>query len=178
LPHVRTMLKQNDKCVQININTPHFDVKADVKEHITKAIMIIKDGYATTGSYPNTETILKKYFPQVLDTKCYNKDDIPFSRELKNTETAHLLEHIIIQKLAYRRFDVSGFDKVYRGETIWAINESPLKKFVVVLNSTISDMDILPDILKESSILLDAIMANTMNIDIPVTHVYEDINNR
>lgn len=73
----------------------------------------------TTGVIPHTYILLKKYLPSILKSKCFNDNNYPFDREVKNTEIGHLFEHILLEYLCMQKM-AQGFENpVHNGLTSW-----------------------------------------------------------
>ncbi len=146
--------------IDIKLATQHFSVRAKLNNKQTKMHFRIRSNKVSTASFPKTVEILKKVYPEVLRTNCYNEQGLPFEKEVMNTELAHLFEHILIQKLAYKRYERSGIDKQYSGETEWCCDEDPAKSYSINLNANTEDIDVFPEALTESTKLVNAIMAS------------------
>ncbi|MDO8659467.1 MAG: hypothetical protein Q7K54_02590 [Candidatus Parcubacteria bacterium] len=72
-----------------------------------------------TGDIPKAYHILKKYLPNILRAKCFNRDNYPFHIEVKNTEIGHLFEHILLQYLCDQKTSEGIKNAVHNGITRW-----------------------------------------------------------
>ncbi|MGI5841325.1 MAG: hypothetical protein ACOX6N_03860 [Patescibacteria group bacterium] len=85
----------------------------------TEVVLEINKGSLSTSSLPQTYGILQKELPHIFASQCFNKEDLPFRKEVLNTETGHLFEHILLEYLSAEKLK-SGFRiATYSGETCW-----------------------------------------------------------
>lgn len=143
----------------ITYSSPLFDINVFVRSDHTYIFTKFFTDSLTTFHYPETHAVLKEQLPQVLETVCHNELNLPFCEEVKNTELAHLFEHIVIQLLANARESMNSY-KDYSGETCWNWNEDELGVFHVHLSSNIEDMDIIEDVCRVSVGILNDILVS------------------
>lgn len=146
--------------IDIQLNNRYFSVAAQIRDDKVEMNFKVNSNFVSTSSFPRTHDILEKEYPEVLRTNCFNEFGLPFDKEVVNTELAHLFEHILIQKLAYKRYQKSKVDKQYTGETEWCCDNEPVKEYNITLNANVADIDVFPEALAESSSLVSSIMSS------------------
>lgn len=110
----------------------------------TKIVMQLMNNQLNTATVPSIVSLLKYHLPNVLLTKCYNDDNLPFSIEVKNTETGHLFEHILLEYLCQLKIAKGHSRASYVGRTRWNWIRDPKGKFHIHLTCGKKDADILP----------------------------------
>lgn len=73
----------------------------------------------TTKAIPQTLSILKRRLPTIFLSKCFNDNKYSFLREAKNTEIAHLFEHILLEYLGILKRGNGRVRYVHNGVTWW-----------------------------------------------------------
>ena len=110
----------------------------------TRIIMQLHRNEVNTSNLPFIVDLLKMNLPNVLATKCFNDDNLPFREEVRNTEIGHLFEHILLEYLCQLKI-AKGFSRAsYAGRTRWNWIKDPRGKFHIHLNCGMKDSDILP----------------------------------
>ena len=133
-------------------------IKFSKKEVII--FMQIKGGLINTKDMPHTSAYLTKNLPGVLKTKCFNKDRLPFSIELKKTEVGHLFEHILIEYLCDERIADGFISADYSGVTSWDWNKSPYGSFKIKLNVPQKEQGVFIPAFQKSINFLDNLKLN------------------
>ncbi len=116
----------------------------------------------STLEFFNTVNVLKAQIPGVLETICHNDLNLPFCEEVKNTELAHLFEHILIQELADAR-NAQGNYKDYSGETAWDWTADEKGVFHVTISATSEDLDIIEESCNKSVGILSEILSSKVS---------------
>jgi hypothetical protein len=147
----------------LSFGNDYLDVSASITNLGTSMSLNVKGNKVYTGELPNTLAILKEQFPTVLKTECCNDVGQPFVKEVLDTELGHLFEHILLQKLAHKKYMAQHVDKDYSGETSWDWHNNPRGSYEIALSSTLDDLDVFPDALKESADLLSEIITSDSN---------------
>lgn len=71
-----------------------------------------------TRDLPRTLSVLKKELPSIFENKCFNAKHQSFYEEVKNTETAHLFEHLILEEMCLTK--IENCDSAsFNGRTYW-----------------------------------------------------------
>lgn len=121
-----------------------FHLNITQKNSSTKIIMQLYGNTVNTSHIPSIVDLLNTNLPNVLLTKCFNDEDLPFHEEVRNTEIGHLFEHILLEYLCQLKI-AKGFQRAsYAGRTRWNWVRDPRGKFHIHLNCGIKDADILP----------------------------------
>lgn len=103
-----------------------------------------------TRDIPNTLPYLKRFFPSVLETQCFNEKHLPFREEVKETEVGHLLEHILIDELCLLKLD-TGFEyAAFQGKTSWNWEKEQEGIFHIVINIGVADYLLLTKTLEKA----------------------------
>lgn len=110
-----------------------FSFKLQQQADTIKLYMQFPDSYTTTKSLPHTYKFLKKNIPSILKCQCFNDDGLPFSKEVRQTEMAHLFEHILLDQLCQEKS--AEIDAEYSGQTEWNWNKNPVGSFKVTIGS-------------------------------------------
>src|SRR3989344_4488342 len=76
-----------------------FDLAIRHRRVQTMITMELSIPSVTTKDFPQTFAILQKRLPSVLQSQCFNEENIPFLLEVKTTEIGHLFEHILLEYL-------------------------------------------------------------------------------
>lgn len=71
-----------------------------------------------TKDLPDTLSVLEKELPTIFENQCFNGQGKSFYEEAKNTETAHLFEHIILENMCLTKIEHAN-SAVYNGRTFW-----------------------------------------------------------
>lgn len=126
-----------------------------------KSILIymeLNTAHFHTNNFPRTYDILKHELPSVLSTKCFNKERLPFDREVINTEIGHLFEHILLQYLCIMKLQDGSKKALYKGLTQWDWDKDRKGTFHITISVNISDWEIFPRALKKSQRLLEKVL--------------------
>lgn len=81
--------------------------------------MQVPESMISTSSLPATHIIISKLEPRILKSKCYNQKHLPFRKEVKRTETAHLFEHILLEYLCQEQIRAGSKSAKFSGWTSW-----------------------------------------------------------
>lgn len=121
--------------------------------------MFLLSMYTYTSSYPRTVNILKKKLPSILNCQCFNELSLPFSEEVKNTEIAHLFEHIMIENVCIYGLKHTQLDQlISSGRTSWIKKDLDKKHFRIELLANYMDKRIFEESLFDSINLLEEIV--------------------
>lgn len=115
----------------------------------------IKDIPETTRDLPATVSVLKKEIPTIFKNKCFNEGGSSFYKEVQNTETAHLLEHLILEEMCLSKLRYAK-SAVFEGRTFWN-KTSTDKIYQIRLTVSLSDLPIFAPALTKSINLVEQI---------------------
>ncbi len=119
-----------------------------------------------TNYFPDTLTILKNQIPSVLTTKCFNKNNYSFDREVLNTEIGHLFEHILLQNLCDLKLASGSQKAVYKGLTQWDWTRDAKGTFHITLSVDTNDWGIFPNALNKTEEIVKQILSSPTQISI------------
>lgn len=89
--------------------------RIEVGDERLEALVTVTDPILMrTSSVPNVASRILGLLPGLARHSCQNDSDLSFSREFRDTETPHLLEHVTIELMA-----LSGSPRSLRGRTTW-----------------------------------------------------------
>ncbi|HEX7017617.1 MAG TPA: hypothetical protein VF209_01785 [Patescibacteria group bacterium] len=139
----------------------HFELFQTPSKKSTKLEMHVPATLITTNVLPNTLTVLHQEAPSVLKTKCFNELHLPFIEEVKNTETAHLFEHILIDYMALEKVK-AGYDKAtFNAVTSWNWKKNPVGFFTIDIKAGAQDGVFFQKALMKTIMVMEKIFAHT-----------------
>lgn len=131
--------------------------------------------YYNTKNLSQTIPLLSKHLPQIFYHKCMNDKQLSFLTEVKNTEVAHLFEHILLEYLIQFRA-LSNREVTYTGETTWNWLTEPQGIFHININTTPEDTNVFLRSLGQGLLLLQEIFHDsTSSYDSELLHVGLDL---
>lgn len=139
-------------------NSPAFNLSFKHRIQTLRITMTCNTPHLTTSSLPKTTSLLKKTLPTVLLTECFNDQNLPFSIEAKNTETAHLFEHILLEYLCLEKIADGSTSASFSGRTHWNWVKYPRGSFFISVTMEKTDLQYLPTALEKSIALLEQIL--------------------
>jgi hypothetical protein len=118
----------------------------------------ITEPFHTLDAFPHATTTLTSQLPIIMKCDCYNEGGLPFSEEVKHTETGHLLEHILLEYLCQEKL-AAGYDRAeFCGNTSWNWVKEKRGCFHITINKDVKDSSFFMPALKQSLHLLNQIM--------------------
>lgn len=140
------------------IKTKYFDLSIKNKNSNIFLTMEMKCGCFNTSKITNLSQILKQLLPSIFCCECFNSENLPFSKELHNTETGHLFEHILLEYMCKIK-KIEGFrDVEFKGKTTWDWNIEKEGIFHINVNAGLSDRVIFDKALYLSIALMEHIL--------------------
>lgn len=135
-----------------------YNLKINHKIKQTEIKFTINRQFLSTENLPLTENILKETLPSIFRSVCFNNGELPFNIEVKNTETAHLFEHILLEYLCMYKLK-KGYKCVkFCGETCWNWKIDEVGVFHIVVSSTLEEKEIFCKALEKSMGLFNFIL--------------------
>jgi hypothetical protein len=114
-----------------------------------------------TRSLPHTFSLLQQNCPQVLDSECFNNQNLAFDEEVKATEIGHLFEHILLEYLCQEK-EAAGFSNLsFSGRTNWNWDRSPYGCFHISIQLPWLDHPFLESALFKTILLTEKILTLT-----------------
>lgn len=115
-------------------------------------------GIHTTKNLPHTRKTLKKMLPSIFYSTCYNDENLPFSREMQDTEIGHLYEHILLELLAmYKREKTRNIGNI-QGITEWNWKNEPKGTFHIHISVGKKDEHLLFNSIKRANEIMEQIL--------------------
>lgn len=156
--------------------TDSYTIKTKYKKSSTKIILDLHNGMLNTRELPNTSYLLNKSLPSIFQSTCFNENNYPFKKEVKDTELGHLFEHILIENLCLIKV-AKGYDDVeYSGITKWNWLVYPKGTFLITVNSGLKDRELFEEAMFKSTNLFDAILNSNVPDDY-VNTIPDTLNN-
>ncbi len=111
-----------------------------------------------TKDLPGTFQILLSKLPHVLESKCFNDEDLPFLQEVKATEIGHLFEHILLEYLCQEKVSRGYTEATYNGVTNWNWKQDKYGTFYITVDAGFEDLSIFPNALQKTVTLIQAVL--------------------
>lgn len=112
----------------------------------------------TTTHMDHVTRLLKRYLPSILDSSCFNEQNLPFHEEVTHTELGHLFEHILLEYLCKEKISAGDSEAVFRGVTKWNWNKDTVGTFHIEVDVRGSEKELLYFALEQSILLLKRII--------------------
>ena len=136
-----------------------FSLSITQRKKSTRIVMQLMSQEVNTETIPMIVDLLEEYLPAVLETTCYNENNLPFHLEVRNTEFGHLFEHILLEYLCQLKIAKGAPQATYVGRTKWNWYRDPKGRFHINLSCGQRDSDILPQALDKTVALMQTILA-------------------
>jgi hypothetical protein len=117
-----------------------------------------------TRVLPNTHEFLRKHLPSILRSRCFNKHNYPFTKEVRATQIAHLFEHMILEYLSTSKRRRGVENHIHNGVTRWDWSVDKLGVFHIDIDSKKEDRELLLIALEKSVVLVSALMRTNLQI--------------
>ncbi len=148
----------DDNYVRNGYVSENFSLSLSCGKTQTQITMHLFNPIINTRGIPQTYSFLKKHFPSVLYTRCFNDKNLPFCKEVRSTEIGHLFEHILLESLCIEKLSL-GFEKVvFNGRTRWNWIKEVRGVFHIVVDAGLNDIPILTSSLAKSINLTELIL--------------------
>lgn len=134
-----------------------FCLSIDQAKADTSITMELLVPVLNTRQIPATFSILKKYLPSIFFSKCFNEENYPFVREVKETEIGHLFEHILLEYLCEIKLARGIQNPVHNGLTKWDWDKDAQGIFNIQIDIGDQDREIFNLALESSIKLLETI---------------------
>ncbi|MBI4066868.1 hypothetical protein HY407_00650 [Candidatus Gottesmanbacteria bacterium] len=124
----------------------------------TLITMRLHTSVVNTQYIPDTYSLLEKFIPSVLGSKCFNDHKFAFREESQKTEIGHLFEHILLEYLCLLKLSYGVTDPIYNGLTTWDWQKDKRGTFHISLDIGRNELDLFIQALKKSILLLNRIL--------------------
>lgn len=107
---------------------------------------------------PSVFNILTTYLPGIFTTKCFNKNNHKFIKEVENTEIGHLFEHIILEYFSSEKKAEGLKDTSCWGITCWDWSKDQKGTYYIKISAKSKEKEIFYKALIKSMQLLNMIL--------------------
>lgn len=114
--------------------SPFFSLKLMMGIGKVHIVMQLNTEIVNTQYLPKTSEILESHFPGVLNTACFNDQNLPFVEEVKQTEIGHLFEHILLESLCNEKMASGSTQASFNGRTDWNWQKEKRGKFHIFVD--------------------------------------------
>lgn len=139
-----------------NENLFLLDINQGLKE--TGIRMKLFTNYVSTQSLPNTHTTLERFLPSILESKCFNDENLSFDQEVKSTEIGHLFEHILLEYLSKLKSFYDNENIAFSGITTWDWTRDEHGVFHIKISAGAREAHIFEEALEKSIELVNKIV--------------------
>lgn len=137
-----------------------FSLHVGIDEYTTHIDMNLFIPSVNTCDFPYTINFLRKNFPSVLRTQCFNYKNFSFDKEVVATELGHLFEHILLDQLCFQKMNL-GFSRIsYSGRTSWNWEKDKRGVFHIFINIKKKDQIFLNKALNDTINLFERLLIN------------------
>lgn len=124
----------------------------------TNITMYLQTPTVTTSEISQTYTILQSILPSILKSTCFNDANLPFSKEVLQTEIGHLFEHILLEYLCEVKVTNGYKNPIHNGVTQWDWIRDKEGTFHIQIDAGTEDRHIFFQALSHSISLLEEIL--------------------
>lgn len=111
-----------------------------------------------TRRLSHTLPFFRKWFPQVLNTACFNEHNYSFTKEIAQTEIGHLLEHLVLAHLLEETTKRGRTTSVFNGITDWNWEKDRWGLFHIKVDVGIHDAPLFYEALLKSIHLVEKLL--------------------
>lgn len=146
-----------------------FSIELHFFDTYTEIVMDISNSYTHTADLPYTRALLQKNQPAVLRSKCFNEENLTFRKEVQNTETGHLFEHILLEYLCQEKMRTGAPSAVFSGRTNWNWKKEKQGMYHIIIDTGFESFHLFPAALSNTIDLFKLILqeGNAMKETIP-----------
>lgn len=136
-----------------------FSLRLLSREKKSYIYMQLFTNQITTRYIKNVTSILQEYVPSIFASICYNDRNLPFGKEMKNTEIGHLYEHILLEFVAQLHHIYRGDQSDFCGTTSWNWQKTPRGTFKIEINVGKRDKEIMQKAMLMTNNVMDIVLA-------------------
>lgn len=137
----------------------NYSIDSRVTHECVALTMVLPLPLLHTGLLPHTISILEQNLPAIFYSECINDENLPLKMELKNTEVAHLFEHIILTYLCQQVQGVTAEISCFTGWTYWNWTQDSTGTFYIEISGNLSLVPDFHHALHQSITLLEKIVS-------------------
>lgn len=146
-------------------SSPDYSLSVFFENTESKIIMQMHNGIYSTSNLPHTTLLLRRHLPGIFSTECFNEANLPFSKEVEQTEVAHLFEHILLEYLCKLKIYYGTSSVVVNGVTTWDWYNNPMGRYQINIDTGIQDKKIFSTALNKSTKLFNKIIEQKLLIN-------------
>lgn len=120
-------------------STPYYHFSTSVFVDSLLIHMVVSSLVVKTRFLPQTSQFLQMHAPAVLTTKCFNKKNLSFAEEVKDTEFGHLFEHMLIGYIYLLKLANGETTCICDGRTNWDWKINPYGSFLITVHTSKTD---------------------------------------
>lgn len=143
-----------------------FSLNINISSLKTFITMRLFTDFVNTSEIPATFAILERNLPSILKAKCYNYENLPFFKEVRQTEIGHLYEHILLEYLCKHKISKGVSSAEFSGVTNWNWKKDPRGTFHIKINAGFSLKDIIIPSLEKSTFLIKQIISTAPSLKV------------
>lgn len=142
----------------VTFSNEYFHLALTSFHDSTKIRMEVLIDTVTTVTIPHTYSLLSFHLPSIFRSKCFNENNYPFSKEVRNTEIGHLFEHILLEYLSIMKSAAGHPRTVHNGLTSWNWQAERKGIFHIEIDAGFEDRQVLLQALYKTTILTKMIL--------------------
>ncbi|KKR09735.1 MAG: hypothetical protein UT38_C0022G0013 [Microgenomates group bacterium GW2011_GWA2_39_19] len=143
------------------ITTDHFTINIKHRESTTHLFMHMLSPTLYTDQLPHTYKFLMTHLPCIYKSKCFNHSKVPFKKEVKDTEIAHLFEHILLEHLRLEKESRGCKSACFSGETRWDWSKNPCGTFHIKVGVKHAELEVFSKAFEKSINLFMSLLDST-----------------
>ncbi len=124
----------------------------------------ITPSLSSTSKFPQLMEDLRILLPEIMVAQCDNPNNTPFCEEMKETQTAHLFEHMILEYLCKLRLRSGSSEASYEGRTFWDTTKAPGENSMIAISRQGESQLVFEEAVTLSMQLLTQLIKNTGSI--------------
>lgn len=121
----------------------------------------ITPSLSSTSHFPQLFEDLRVLLPEIMVAQCDNPNNAPFCEEMKETQTAHLFEHLVLEYLCKLRLRAGSSEASYEGRTFWDTTKSAGENSMIVISRQGEPQSVFVEAVTLSMQLLAQLIVNT-----------------
>ena len=145
-----------------SLRSDFFLLDISFKSLSTQIVMKMLTNSLLTSSYPATVTVLDTYLPSIYKSRCFNPLNLPFKKEVENTEIGHLFEHILLEYMSIEHRSLDLKSAPFSGYTSWNWKQDSRGTFHIKIKAGRSYMGLLESSIVKSVEVLSIIMGGML----------------
>ena len=113
-----------------------------------------------TSRFVDIGFFIKSFVPSVFKTRCFNKTNLPFKKEVLHTELGHFFEHILLDQLCALTVEQRK-NLRYRGLTKWNWTKEKKGIFHIYIDCRFLDKYSFNTALKNSKFIFNKLISSS-----------------